>query len=381
MRRWLFAWGLAACAAPIDTSVAQPVTAGAPDAADPAVVALVDATDQVGCTATMIGPHTAITAAHCIADRDPRGLRVVFGTSVADGGVFDAVSDGRAHPAFDATTLANDVAMLTVRDASPVAPLALDPEPLDASLIGTTMRVVGFGTTGAGLTDGGIARAGTARITDVQVDELVVAPDPSQPCRGDSGGPALLVADAVAAVVSHGDAACTDHANYARIDVARTILVDRYLADTAPGTASVGDACFYDGHCADGPCLVTHDDAELFFCSHACQHDSDCPAAMTCAPDGCRYPQPSPGALGSPCTGDAQCTSQICHAQVCTRSCLTEVCPTDFECRDSYCVATSGCGCASGSGAPGILVLIAFARVRRSGRRASPRDSRAARSR
>jgi hypothetical protein len=183
---------------------------------------------------------------------------------------------------------------------------------------------------------------------------------------------------------------CTDHAVYARIDVARAALVDPYIAETAPGTAHTGDACFYDGHCAEGPCLQTHDDPLLYFCSQTCTRDTDCPAAMECAADGCRYPEPSPGALGSPCEQDAQCTSTTCREGVCTLACLVDptVCPEGFECRalesSQFCFAKaddSGCGgCTSGAHAPLWLVIIWFARARRSGRTTRRRDSRAARS-
>jgi hypothetical protein len=394
MRRalWL-SCTLSACASPPPTTRAsQAVTNGAADAGDPAVIALVDSEDTIGCTASVIGPHTAITAAHCLAGRDPRGLRAMFGSSLADG-TFVAIADARLHPAFDGTSFAHDVAMLTLREPSPVPPLALDMRTIDASLVDTTFTVVGFGTTAAASSDGGAKRVGTARISDVLPEELTAVPDPSQPCRGDSGGPALLSPDAVAAVVSRGDTACSDHAIYARIDVARAALVDPYLADTAPGAVHTGDACFYEGHCAEGPCLQTHDDPLLYFCSRACTHDSDCPDAMTCASDGCRYPEPSPGALGSPCAGDAECTSGTCRDELCTVSCFADpdVCPTDYACRGDglsrYCVAVDddGCGgCASGGGAPAWLVILGFiccARAGRSGRSASRRGSRAARSR
>jgi secreted trypsin-like serine protease len=266
MRCWLLvACALAACAIDEIATATQPITNGAPATGDPAVIALVDERDRVGCTAAVIGPHTAITASHCIAAADPRTLRAVFGTSVASGTMI-AVSDGRMHPMFDATTLANDVAMLTLRDEAPVPPLALDTRTIDAALVGTTFRVVGWGTTGGGVGDSGDKREGTARISEVSATELTAVPDPSQPCRGDSGGPALLSTDAVAAVVSRGDIGCTDHATYARIDAARAVLVDPYLADTAPGTAQIGDACLYEGQCAEGACVQSEDDPLAYVC-------------------------------------------------------------------------------------------------------------------
>lgn len=379
-----------ACAAEPGTTQ-QAVTNGALDTGDPAVVALVDANDRVGCTATIIGPHTAITAAHCFLGPSARALRVFAGTSLAGGGTFTAVSDARSHPSFDPTMLLHDIAVLTFRDELAVAPVALDARTLDASLVGMTFPAVGFGTTSSASGDSGEKRTGTVRISAVGADEITVTPDPAQPCRGDSGGPMLLAQDAIAAVVSRGDSACSDHAIYARIDVARAVLVDPYVAETAPGTAHTGDRCLYEGHCAEGACLEAHDDPLLYFCSQPCRRDSDCPAAMECASDGCRYPEPSPGALGSRCDEDAQCTSGMCRDALCTQSCLSasDVCPDGFVCGGTapalHCVPApdadcGGCSSGGGGAAAGLwLVVIGCGRARRSGRSSSRRDSRAAR--
>lgn len=298
MRLWLsLACALAACVLDDVSTATQPITNGTLTTGDPAVIALVDPQDHVGCTATVIGPHTAITAAHCVADRDPRTLRALFGASLADG-TFVAVSDARAHPMFDREKLAHDIAMLTLREPSPAAPLAIDTRAIDQTLVDTMFRVVGYGATASGVGDTGFKREGLARISAVTANELTAVPDPSQPCRGDSGGPALLASDAIAAVVSRGDAACSDHATYARIDVARAILVDPYLAETAPGTAQTGDACLYDGHCAEGPCAEAPGDPSSYVCSQACTLDSECPAEMECASGWCRYPEPAEGGCG-----------------------------------------------------------------------------------
>lgn len=273
---------IAACAWSA-TAAAQPVSSGTPAAGDPAVIALVNANDQVVCTASMIGPHTAVTAAHCVDGGDPRLLRAFFGSLIADGGTAIAVADARVHPGFDPG--GRDIALLTLREPSPAKPLALEPL-LDGALVGTSFRVVGFGITGQGLTDSGVKREGTARVAALREEELVAVPDPSLSCLGDSGGPALLPGGTVAGVVSRGDAACRDHAIYTRVDVARSVLVDPYLAETAPGAAGLGQMCFYDGHCGEGDCLATDDDPQLFVCA---QPDAGC--------GGCASGSDSPGAL------------------------------------------------------------------------------------
>jgi hypothetical protein len=355
---------LAACAAPTGTAT-QPVTNGSDDAGDPAVVALVDDQGNVGCTASVIDAHTVLTAAHCITVVDPRKIRVWFG-----GSAYSDVAGGRADPMFDMVTFANDVALLTMRDAAEVAPLVVESA---APMVGDAIRVVGFGTTSAMASDSTTKRAGSAMISDVEEVQFTVMPAPSQPCHGDSGGPALTAAGTVVGVVSNGDSGCSDHAVYARVDAA-SAFITQYLADTAPGTVSVGQACLYDGQCADGPCLVASDDPELAFCGQACAGDGECPDAMACEDGQCRYPVPSPGALGSTCAEDDACTSGRCLDEVCTRSCgPAAACPSGFTCggaREGYCyVESGGCGgCASG-GAPGWLIaLLVLARARRSRR-------------
>jgi len=351
---------LAGCAAP-DATVAQAITSGSGDPGDPAVVALVDDTGHVDCTAAVIEAHTAVTAAHCVAGLDPRTLRVWYG-----GDAYSQVTGANAHPMFDPTTFANDIAALSFRDPAQAPPLALDTA---APAVATTIRVVGWGRTSAAVDDSGDKRAGSATISAVTAADFTALPAPSQPCRGDSGGPALTPAGTIGGVVSHGDTACTDHAVYSRVDVALD-FVNGYLAATAPGTATTGAAC-YDGQCADGPCVVADDDPRIAYCSKTCAHAGDCPAAMDCAGGECRYPPPSPTALGAACTADSQCITGICRQGTCTQMC-TGTCPTGFACKNNDCTAVSdaGCGgCASG-GAPGaIIALLVLARARRTGRR------------
>jgi MYXO-CTERM domain-containing protein len=275
MRCWLIALVAASSS---DAFAQRPVTNALPDAGDPAVIALVNGSDQLVCTAAVIAPHTALTAAHCVAG-DPLALRAFFGSALAEGGTAIAVTDARAHPLFDPG--GNDIALVTLADPAPATPLPIA-GPLDASLVDTSFRVVGFGTVGP--TGGaGIKRAGTAKIASLGAEDFIAVPDLSLSCLGDSGGPALLVGDAIAGVVSRVDAQCIDHAIYTRVDVALDVLIQPYLDETAPGAAADGEPCFYDGHCAAG--LECRGDAQ-----RVCEGtDGGC---------GCQGGEPSaPGAL------------------------------------------------------------------------------------
>ena len=269
MGRTLFA--LAFCSLPIASAFAQPVTNGSATSGDPAVVAIVNASDEIICTASVIASNTAITAGHCIAGRDPSTLRIFIGSVLGEAGTYIQVSDTRAHPQFDPG--GRDIAMMTLRETALVNPIVLA-GPVDAMLVGTMIRVVGFGLTAGNLSDAGIKREGTARISSVQAEELIAVPDPSLSCLGDSGGPALLEGGTIGGVVSRVDSLCVDHAVYTRIDIAQDVLIQPYLDETAPGVAAEGDPCFYAEHCADG--LECRGDGETF-----CEPVGGCGCAST----------------------------------------------------------------------------------------------------
>jgi hypothetical protein len=172
--------------------------------------------------------------------------------------------------------------LLTLRAPAAVAPLQLEASMLDGSLVGTAIRVVGFGLSVAGTDDAGSKREGVAQIAVVRAEELVVVPDPSLSCLGDSGGPGLLPAGTIAGVVSRVDSGCRDHAVYARIDTARDAFIDPYLAATAAGTASLGEPCYYEAMCKEGSCTALQDDPG----------DRQCALASGCG--GCASAQTRP---------------------------------------------------------------------------------------
>jgi MYXO-CTERM domain-containing protein len=378
--------GWLACAPPVDSATQTAAITQGIATQDPAVVAIIGPDGTVGCSGTLIAPHTVLTAGHCVPPLRRRELRVFFGDSVGGAGQFIAVSDTHVHPEHVPATLAHDLALFTLREPGPVGALSLDPRTLDASLVGQTLRMVGFGVTAPDAGDSGTKRSGTARVTGLDPVDVTVVGAPSLPCRADSGGPALLddgSGERIAAVVSRGDAACVVSGAFARIDVARASFIAPYLAATGPGTAATGDPCFYDGHCAEGTCRQAADDPLLYFCARPC--GDGCPAAMTCAASECRHPLPSPGALGSSCLGAEECTSDDCYRPddgdgTCTRSCLgkPDSCPAGFECAaiDTFvnnCLPEpGGCGCTAGAHSGGWILpvgLIVALRLRRRQRR------------
>lgn len=379
--------GWLACAPPAATATETAAITQGSAAQDPAVVAIIAPDGTQGCSGTLIASHTVLTAGHCVPALRRRELSVFFGDSLGGAGTFVAVSDTRVHPEHVPATLAHDLALFTLREPGPVGALSLDPRTLDASLVGQTLRIVGFGVTAPDAGDSGVKRSGTATVTGLDPVDVTATGGPSLPCRGDSGGPALLddgSGERIVAVVSRGDAGCVQSGAFARVDVARATFIAPYLAATAPATAATGDPCFYDGHCAEGTCRQAADDALLSFCTRPCNADDNCPAAMTCASGECRHPLPSPGALGSSCAGADECTSDDCYRPdgsdgTCTRSCLgkPDSCPAGFECvaidtfvNNCLPVSSGGCGCTAAACPPGgawtlPVVLLVALRLRR----------------
>jgi len=367
---------------------------GSDDGGDPTVVAIVDSTGVVACSGTVIAPHFVLTAAHCLVPEIAHGAHVAFGSSVGAPTAWVAVAASRGHPAFDAASFAHDAALLVLATAAPVPPMTLA---TTAPGIGMMVQVAGWGETGIDAGDSGTKRSGTALMTGLDALTLQVAPDPAQPCIGDSGGPALATTGAVQSVVgiaSHGDPACASGATYTRVDSVTSDFIAPTLASLGDGTVPAGARCMFTEQClGDGAaCLVAPDDANVSYCTSACAVNADCPQAMVCVDVGdegsqCRYPIPTPGAPGSACTTDTDCVDGQCTTMdVCAVPCdpVDGSCPAGFSCTntaaiDFFCIgappAVVGGACALGTGDRavafpcGICVALAVLAARRPRRR------------
>lgn len=183
-------------------SFAVPIADGTVDTVDVGVGELVDDSGGV-CTATLIAPHTAITAAHCT------GAPPL--TFVLDDGPY-AVTASVTHPAFAPETLASDLAVLTLDHDAAVAPWSLAafaPAAADA------ITLVGFGRDDAGAF--GTRHAAGAVVTRIAGPRFQI--DNSPACGGDSGAPAFVTTAGGAAVVgtvSSGQPLCGGTSDHVR---------------------------------------------------------------------------------------------------------------------------------------------------------------------
>jgi hypothetical protein len=372
--------------APRATTVSQAdraVTHGSPDDGDPAVVALVyaDTPTELRCTGTLIAPRVVLTAAHCGAQHDPAAFAVRFGPALATASPPVDLLEAVAHPDYG-DTADHDLALLLLAEPAPpgTAPVPLATAPHVAAAPPVTLRLVGYGVTDATATDDDRKREGQTRTTEVHDRYVVLGADPSLPCRGDSGGPALLDpgdGELLAAVISRGDDGCGSYSKATRVDVHVGGFIQPYLDATAAGAATDGETCLYDAQCAGGLCLQAADEPRLQFCSRPCEGDRDCPVPLICgsdpddAQDTCRYPLPSPGAPGAPCTEHADCLRGECltadqapgGARICASRCVAGRgdCLEGFVCThlggvDFFCLpepAARGCGCRAGGRSSG----------------------------
>lgn len=355
MKRWALLAVLAGCEVATSRSESA-IVGGVPAPDDTAVLALArrstscepGATPLV-CTGTLVARRAVVTAAHCLEGAPVAALEVFFGPVFGGTGTRIAVIGGAAHPDFDATTHANDIAVLILGEDAPatIAPISIA-GPL-SDLNGMDVRLVGFGVTTSAGTDVGERRAGIARVTGMTSEELRMVPGPAMSCQGDSGGPVLLGTQLVG-VTSYGDPACTQFGAAMRID--------RHAAFIQP---------ILDEAAAPPPRRPFDPDEPL--CAVSCETDADCPAETVCSGGRCSYHGLPAAELGAACAADGACSCVALPDGSCRelRPCVTE---GESTCR----AADPGCGCSSNGGAGGTAVLalatLLLVRARTAGRTA-----------
>src|SRR5207248_677543 len=121
---------------PTTQSVSEPIVAGQPTSEYPAVVAF-SLDGAPFCTGAIVAPRAVLTAAHCVATpgrrRYTRGdVAVIVGSDAAHATARSPTVDALVHPDFDATSLANDVAIVVLRDPLDTTPVELLSQPLEA---------------------------------------------------------------------------------------------------------------------------------------------------------------------------------------------------------------------------------------------------------
>lgn len=184
------------------------------------------------CGGAVVGPRTAVTAAHCLSrrtlGRSPAAvddLRIIVGRgdlTDPEQGREVAVRSSRINPDYDPRTNVGDVAVLTLAERLPgryVVPMAGRGDP--AYRAGTAASVFGWGDTSGDGSHARSLRAASVRVyADAQCTRAYPGGDGGRydpasmlcagargggrdACQGDSGGP-LIAGDRLVGLVSWG---------------------------------------------------------------------------------------------------------------------------------------------------------------------------------
>jgi hypothetical protein len=349
------ALGCAADTGPPYATLTAAITGGSVDGGDLGVVGLVQGRLTVECGGTLVAPRVVVTAAHCV----PVATQVFFGSAPLRGGAWMNILEARAHPDYNPMTFANDIAVVLLPWPAKegATPWPMRTAPLDPGLVGTSVRIIGYGAVDGAPVE---RRVGSATIGSVELDAFKLLPGPAQTCFGDSGGPALLETNGVAyltGVTSNGNLGCTTSSD---------TRVDRYVADflqpfvtAVTGDANVGSRCAPAGDCAVGSCIAANDDPAFTYCSTSCSPSSPCPRGMQCLASMCRYPLPSPVPLGAACSADSDCAEGLCAASAddgATTRCVTPCVPGRDALPDT-CPRGVACGASADPTIPGVCLV------------------------
>jgi Trypsin len=350
------------------------------------------------CTGTLIGPHTLLTAAHCLScltepltidvtnqqhpfdslgGRFSPSLTTIRGTAWRRHPGYGEVCSGGQSPEADL-----DIGLIQLASAPSVSPRSWADTPPETAPV----LLVGYGKTG-NTGEFGRRRSGLDRVVALTDRTMLNRGTPSATCFGDSGGPLLSTdggVEQVVGVVSLGDLNCDEGGIAARVDVAadfiRTTLADfesgPCLADgvcsdqcpdrgtdpDCPESCSPGGLCSAaacpspDPDCAplgvpcisgeqcDGKLCVTDPQHLEAYCSKTCSGDGDCAGGFVCEGSACRHPQRPVVPLGSPCNGatEACAGGGLCISLGGGPSTCRAECDIRRDCASGVCLVDAG---------------------------------------
>jgi len=192
---------------PAPGSTESEIRGGTADSVDPAVVALSVLGVYSYCTATLIAPHTLLTAGHCNQD----GMEADFGTNADSPSKSIEIADVKVHPMYGGEGKPFDVAVMKLKsDPQGITPLSLNGTPITIDQVGHMIRHVGYGVTDDSTSEGGgIKRTVSYPLNRLDGMLMYSGAQGEQTCTGDSGGPGLMTlagqsGETIVSVVSDG---------------------------------------------------------------------------------------------------------------------------------------------------------------------------------
>ncbi|MCB9643711.1 MAG: S1 family peptidase [Myxococcales bacterium] len=197
---WLF---VSACSYDPIQNTQQAIIGGQEDLSHPAVGVLTTDTFTPFCTATLIAPRLALTAAHCIDIANYYKIDLRFRidipskSSVGFNQHYIDVEKTSIHPGWSsqAPLPTNDLALLHFAESIPmIEPVTIYTETLDDSWKQKQITAIGYGLvqTRPTLEQATKKHSLSLPITEILSDSFRVFVQDKSPCSGDSGGPALF---------------------------------------------------------------------------------------------------------------------------------------------------------------------------------------------
>jgi V8-like Glu-specific endopeptidase len=205
-------------------TLAQPIVNGVKDPGHPAV-GMLTVKGSGNCTATLVGTHTVLTAAHCVVEEKtpPFTLRPKIGWSPDGGGTIINATSVVYHPDYTGISSQNyDVAVVLLSKKAAVKPRLVATKP---PVKGEKITLVGYGITSDDAGDFGTKRKAQNTIGKVTATEIVfygATGNVGNICNGDSGGPTFAQRDGEEVLVgvhSWGEDDCGVAEHDARADV------------------------------------------------------------------------------------------------------------------------------------------------------------------